>query len=144
MKNISEVWEYIDHKRPSSIKIHKWKQSYHGVCQALIFFNIFMTTSRDDFYKLKIPQSKNKNYYMRRKIQVLYPNGKISKPSTIEGILNSSFKCFYKKNTSKSDSYSDRDKIDDLFFDDDMKYFSYLLKSTLKHDSDFSPNIYSN
>lgn len=144
MKNISDVWEYIDYKRPTSIKKSNWKRSYHGVCQILIFFNIFMTTSRDEFHKLKIPHSNNKNYYMRRKIQVLYPNGKISKPSTIEGILKSSFKRFYKKNTLKSSSYSDREKIDDLFFDDDMQFFSYLLKSTLKHDSDFSPNIYSN
>lgn len=117
MYKASEIWNYIDQKRPNTVNKSKWKQSYEGVCEALLVLNIQMITSREEFNKLKVPCSYNRKYYMRRKIQVLYPDGRIKKPSTIERILNYSYK---KKN-------SDPFEIEKLFIDDDLRFFSNII-----------------
>ena len=87
---ISDVWKAIESQRSAAMmKDYEWKQSYMGVCAALMHIGLEMVTTEEEFDKLSIPVVNHKKKFGRRLIRVSR-NGVLSTEKQICHLLTGS------------------------------------------------------
>lgn len=86
-KTSLDIWSAINHEKPKDMHVYEWKHSFIGVKKALLFINLILEMTQDEFNNTKVPLNKDGfKAYNRRKVIVSH-NGILKEPRCIENLL---------------------------------------------------------